>query len=68
MLKSIAITDGGADQCHGDALCGIDVNKPWKVQVIYDPSLCDRGSSLSSNKGIHVKFSPKIYMEFVGEI
>jgi hypothetical protein len=58
-LSSVKITDGGADQCGGDAMCGIDPAKPWTIRAVYNGRWVSV-SSVSANQGIHVKFSPKI--------
>jgi hypothetical protein len=59
VLSALQITEAGADRCAGKPTCGIDPAKPWKIQVVYH-SRWVTIASLSANKGIHVKFSPKI--------
>jgi hypothetical protein len=57
--SSLKITEGGADQCAGDPKCGIDPAKPWTIQLIYNGRYVTI-ASVSANKGVHVKFSPRI--------
>ena len=59
VLSGLQITEGGADRCAGNATCGIDPSKPWKVKVTYDARVVTI-SSVSANKGLHFKFSAKI--------
>ena len=59
VLSALQINEAGADRCAGKPTCGIDPAKPWKIQVVYH-SRWVTIASLSANKGIHVKFSPKI--------
>jgi hypothetical protein len=59
VLSSLRITEGGADRCAGDTKCGINPAQPWKIQVVYN-SRWVTIASLSANKGLHVRFSPKI--------
>jgi hypothetical protein len=59
VLSSLKITEGGADRCAGQPTCGIDPAKPWKIQVVYK-SRWVTIASVSANKGVHVRFSPKI--------
>jgi hypothetical protein len=59
VLSALQITDAGADQCAGKPTCGIDPAKPWKIQIVYN-SRWVTIASVSANKGLHVKFSPKI--------
>jgi hypothetical protein len=59
VLAGVQITEGGADRCAGNATCGIDATKPWSIRVVYRLRWVTI-SSVSANKGLHVKFSPKI--------
>ena len=59
VLSGLKITEGGADRCAGNATCGIDPAKPWTIQVVYNERWVTI-ASFSANKGVHVKFSPKI--------
>jgi hypothetical protein len=59
VLSGLQITEGGADRCAGDPKCGIDPAKPWTIQVIYNARWVTI-ASVSANKGVHVKLSPKI--------
>jgi hypothetical protein len=59
VLTGVKITEEGADRCSGDAMCGIDPTQPWSIRVIYNARIVTI-ASLSGNKGLHVKFSPKI--------
>jgi hypothetical protein len=59
MLAGVQITEGGADRCAGNATCGIDPAKPWSIRVTYNGGTMTV-SSISANKGLHVKFSSKI--------
>ena len=59
VLSGLKITEGGADRCAGNPTCGIDPNQPWSVRVTYNARTVTI-SSISANKGLHVKFSPKI--------
>lgn len=59
VLTGVKITEGGADRCNGDPKCGIDPNQPWTIRVVYNARIVTIGS-LMGNKGLHVKFSPKI--------
>jgi hypothetical protein len=59
VLSGLQITEGGADRCAGDPKCGIDPAKPWKIQVVYNARWVTI-ASVSANKGLHVRFSPKI--------
>jgi hypothetical protein len=59
VLSGLQITEAGADRCAGKTTCGIDPAKPWKIQLVYNARWVTI-ASVSSNKGLHVKFSPKI--------
>jgi hypothetical protein len=59
VLSGLQITDAGADRCAGDPKCGIDPTKPWKIQVVYNARWVTI-ASVSANKGLHLKLSPKI--------
>ena len=59
VLTGVQITEGGADRCGGNATCGIDPTKPWSIRVTYNARTVTI-SSISANKGLHVRFSPKI--------
>jgi hypothetical protein len=59
VLSGLQITESGADRCAGDPKCGIDPAKPWKIQVVYNARWVTI-ASVSANKGVHVRFSPKI--------
>jgi hypothetical protein len=59
VLSGLQITEAGADRCAGNATCGIDASKPWKIKVTYDARVVTI-SSVSANKGLHLKFSAKI--------
>ena len=59
VLSGLKITEGGADRCAGNSTCGIDPAKPWTIQVVYNERWVTI-ASFSANKGVHVKFSPKI--------
>ena len=59
VLAGVKITEGGADRCAGNKTCGIDPAKPWSIRVTYNARTVTI-SSISANKGLHVKFSPKI--------
>jgi hypothetical protein len=59
VLSGLQITDAGADQCAGKPTCGVDPAKPWKIQVVYN-SRWVTIESISANKGLHVRLSPKI--------
>jgi hypothetical protein len=62
VLSGLRITDGGADQCAGKPACGIDTAKPWSIRLIYNERSVTV-SSVRANKGVHVKFSPKIHFD-----
>jgi hypothetical protein len=59
VLSGLQITEAGADRCAGDPKCGIDPAQPWKIQVTYNARVVTI-SSVSANKGLHLKFSAKI--------
>jgi hypothetical protein len=59
VLSGLQITEAGADRCAGDPKCGIDPTKPWTIQVVYNARWVTI-ASLSANKGLHIKLSPKI--------
>ena len=59
VLTGLQITEGGADRCAGDRKCGVDPSKPWKIQMIYNARWVTI-TSVSANKGVHVKLSPNI--------
>jgi len=52
VLTSVQITEGGADRCAGDAMCGIDPSAPWKIRVAHGSGWL-LISSFSGNKGLH---------------
>ena len=58
-LSSVAITDGGADQCGGKPTCGIDTSKSWKIVITFDKHKVTL-SSVSGKQGMHAKFSHEI--------
>jgi len=62
VLSGLQITDGGADQCVGKPACGIDLAKKWSIRLIYNERAVTI-ASVSSNKGVHVKFSRKIHFD-----
>jgi hypothetical protein len=62
VLSGLQITEGGADRCAGDPKCGIDPAKPWTIQVIYNLRWVTI-ASVSANKGVHVRLSPKILFD-----
>jgi|ERR1019366_2872411 hypothetical protein len=62
VLSGLKVTEGGADRCAGDPKCGIDPAKPWAIQVIYNARWVTI-ASVSANKGVHVKLSPKILFD-----
>jgi hypothetical protein len=59
VITSVQITENGADRCNGDPKCSIDTTKPWSIVLNYDLRTVTL-SSISANKGLHVRFSPKI--------
>jgi hypothetical protein len=59
VLSALQITEVGADRCAGKTTCGIDPAKPWKIQLVYN-SRWITIASVSANKGLHIKLSPKI--------
>jgi hypothetical protein len=59
VLGAVQITDGGASQCSGSSLCGIDATTAWSIKVTYNGSNLTL-SSISTNKGLHLKFSHKM--------
>jgi hypothetical protein len=59
LLSGLQITEAGGDRCAGDPKCGIDPTKPWKIQMIYNARWVTI-ASVSANKGLHIKLSPKI--------
>jgi hypothetical protein len=62
VLTAVQITEGGADRCAGNATCGIDASQPWSIRVTYNERVLTI-SSLSANKGAHIKFSRKIFFK-----
>ncbi|MGO4885290.1 MAG: hypothetical protein ACLP59_31365 [Bryobacteraceae bacterium] len=54
-LTGVKITEAGADKCAGDAKCGVDPTQRWTIQVNYG-AVTFTISSVSGNKGFHVKF------------
>jgi len=62
VLYTLQITEGGADRCGGNSTCGIDVSKPWQIQVTYQGETVII-SSLSANKGLHLTFSGNIHID-----
>jgi hypothetical protein len=59
VLSALQITEVGADRCAGKTTCGIDPAKPWKIRLVYN-SRWVTIASVSANKGLHIKLSPKI--------
>jgi hypothetical protein len=59
VLTGVQITEGGTDRCAGNKTCGINPNQPWSIRVTYNARTVTI-SSISANKGLHVKFPPKI--------
>ena len=59
VLSGLQVKDGGQDRCGGDPKCGIDPAEPWKIRVIYNERWVTI-ASVSANKGLHIRFSPKI--------
>jgi hypothetical protein len=59
VLSGLQITEAGADRCAGDPKCGVDPTKPWKILMVYNARWITI-ESVSANKGLHIKLSPKI--------
>lgn len=53
VLSGLQIKDAGTDRCGGDAMCGVDPGKPWKVQVTYGAGWVTI-ASYSASRGVHL--------------
>jgi len=56
MLKSLSITEAGADRCGGDAKCHVDSTKHWTIQINYGAATLTISSKPSSSKGVRIRF------------
>ncbi|MGD0618804.1 MAG: hypothetical protein ABSB67_14195 [Bryobacteraceae bacterium] len=53
VLTGLQIKEAGVDRCGGDARCGVDPAKPWKIRVAYGAGWLTI-SSVSVEKGVHL--------------